>query len=250
MPRYHLTIEYDGSQLRGWQRQKIIPTGQKILEQAIDDYCQEDVTLVAAGRTDAGVHALGQSVHVDLQLNRSCRDITRGLNAHLRNTPLVVLSVRQVSPTFHARFDALRRHYCYVVCCRLAPPLLWRGRAWHQPFSLNLQAMEEAASMMEGLHDFSLFRSSSCQGGSPIRTIERVQIMPFGGKEQMIRIHFQAKAFLQKQVRFLVGALILIGKKDGTITALGRHFWGKKRHSCLPNSIQDPQAQTVYILWE
>ena len=157
MPRYHLTIEYDGSQLRGWQRQKIIPTGQKILEQAIDDYCQEDVTLVAAGRTDAGVHALGQSVHVDLQLNRSCRDITRGLNAHLRNTPLVVLSVRQVSPTFHARFDALRRHYCYVVCCRLAPPLLWRGRAWHQPFSLNLQAMEEAASMMEGLHDFFSF---------------------------------------------------------------------------------------------
>ena len=175
MPRYKLTLEYDGSPFRGWQRQAEQLSVQGTLEDAVAAFCGETVTVYAAGRTDAGVHALGQVAHLDLGREVPLDTLRNALNYHLRPHPVVVHEAAEVPGDFHARFSARARHYRYRIVNRPVPLVLARGQAWFVPGRLDAEVMHEAASRLLGRHDFSSFRSSLCQARSPVKTLELVE---------------------------------------------------------------------------
>jgi tRNA pseudouridine38-40 synthase len=208
MPRYKLTVEYDGTGYAGWQRQDVLPSIQQTLEKAIAQYCQTHCPIVAAGRTDAGVHASAQVVHVDLPVARECFSIRQGINFYLHDTRIVVLHAEQVADNFHARFDAKRRHYIYRIVNRSSPLAIDAFRAWHVPKPLNVSAIKEATHHLIGQHDFSSFRASECQSKSPIRTLEVIDIMH---EHEDITFHLAARSFLHHQVRAIIGTLSLVG---------------------------------------
>jgi tRNA pseudouridine38-40 synthase len=209
MPRYKLTLEYDGGSFCGWQRQSNGRSVQETLEQAVAAFCGQDARVVGAGRTDAGVHALGQVAHLDLEREVRLDTLRNALNHHLRPAPLVVLEAAAVAPTFHARFSARSRHYRYRIVCRRAPPALERGHAWFVPGRLDAELMQEAALRLLGKHDFSSFRSALCQAKSPIKTLDRLSVAHRG---ERIEISAQARSFLHHQVRNMVGTLKLVGQ--------------------------------------
>ncbi len=209
MPRYKLTIEYDGAGLVGWQRQENGPSVQGALEDAIAKFCGEQVTVYGAGRTDAGVHALGQIAHVDLAKDAPPGTVRDAVNAHLRPAAIAVLAAEIAPVDFHARFDAIRRHYRYRILNRRAPPALERGRVWHIGAPLDAGAMHEGGQILVGKHDFTSFRAAECQAKSPIKTLEALAVSRLG---EEIEIAVRARSFLHHQVRNFVGTLRLLGE--------------------------------------
>ena len=176
MTRYKLVIEYDGRDFVGWQRQDNGPSVQAALEEAVRGFCGEAVTAHAAGRTDAGVHALGQVAHIDVYKDTTADTLRDALNAHLKPAPVAVLSAEAVDDDFHARFSAKQRAYLYRIVNRRAPPVLDRGRVWFVPVPLDATAMHDAARVLVGHHDFTSFRSTECQSASPVKTLDRLDV--------------------------------------------------------------------------
>jgi tRNA pseudouridine38-40 synthase len=208
MPRYKLTLEYDGTGLVGWQRQDNGLSVQQILETAVERFCGEAVRVAGAGRTDAGVHALGQTAHLDLQRDTDPFEIQGALNYHVKPEKVAVLAVERVAPDFDARRSAKGRAYLYRILNRRAPPTLDRSRVWHVGPDLDAEAMDEAAQRLLGRHDFSTFRDSLCQAKSPVKTLDLLRVRREGHE---IRIAAEARSFLHHQVRNMVGTLALVG---------------------------------------
>lgn len=221
MPRYKLTIEYDGTGLVGWQRQPNGVSVQAALEDAITKFCGDTVTVHGAGRTDAGVHALAQVAHVDLTREHPPDTIRGALNHHVRPATISVLAVEPVGPDFHARIWAKGRVYRYRILNRRPPPMLDRLRVWHVAPALDLAAMQAAARHLVGRHDFSTFRDSLCQAKSPVRTLDLLDVTRAGDE---IHIEARARSFLHHQVRNMAGTLKLVGlgqwSPDAVATAL------------------------------
>lgn len=209
MPRFKLIVEYDGTPFCGWQRQADRMSVQQALEEAIERFSGEAVTTQAAGRTDAGVHALGQVVHFDLAKEVGAFRVREALNYHLRPHPVVVVECDAVSADFEARFSALARHYEYRILNRRAPAAIERNQVWHVPKPLDPALMHQAAQLILGQHDFSTFRSSECQANSPIRTLDAFDV---SASEEVIAVTASARSFLHHQVRSMVGSLKLVGE--------------------------------------
>lgn len=211
MQRFKLTIEYDGRPFVGWQRQDNGPSVQQTLEQAVFAVTQAETIVYGCGRTDAGVHAEGQVAHVDIAKPLAAFRLLEALNAHLRPAPVAVVACEPAAPDFHARFDCTGRRYRYDIINRRAP-LTWQsGLAWHVARPLDADAMHEAAQILVGRHDFTTFRSVHCQSASPVKTLDRLEVVRSGDR---IAIHAAARSFLHHQVRSMVGCLKLIG--DGS----------------------------------
>jgi tRNA pseudouridine38-40 synthase len=208
VPRYRLTIEYDGSGLVGWQRQANGLSVQEALETAVGRLCGERVTVRGAGRTDAGVHALGQCAHLDLEKAVPAEVLRSALNHYLRPAAISVLAAAPAPEDFDARLSAVGRVYFYRILNRRAPPSLARGRVWHVAPPLDVAAMAEAARHLVGHHDFSTFRDSLCQASSPLRTLDALELRREG---EEIRIEARARSFLHHQVRNMAGTLKLVG---------------------------------------
>lgn len=213
MPRYKLTLEYDGEPFVGWQRQDTGPSVQAALEDAVFAFCGERVTVHGAGRTDAGVHARGQVAHIDLAEDKPVETIRSALNFHLKPNPVAVLLAEPVAADFHARFSAVWRRYRYRILNRRAPPALDRGQFWHLGVPLDVAAMADAAAVLVGRHDFNSFRSTSCQAASALKTLDLLEV---GRDGDEIRIEVGARSFLHNQVRILVGTLQLVGRGQWT----------------------------------
>jgi tRNA pseudouridine38-40 synthase len=206
--RYLLTIEYDGAPFVGWQRQDNGPSVQAVLEEAALSFCQHTVLVYGAGRTDSGVHALGQAAHVDLPRAYPDDTVRDALNAHMRASPVSVLNAQGVDDSVHARFSAVERRYLYRILARRAPPALERGRLWHVPAPLDAAAMHRAARALVGRHDFSTFRDSQCQADSPVRTLDGLSVSRRGDE---VVVTSRAQSFLHRQVRSMVGTLVEVG---------------------------------------
>jgi len=209
MPRYKLTLEYAGAAFRGWQRQSEGDSVQQALEDAVRAFCGEDVQVVGAGRTDAGVHATGQVAHLDLARAVTPETLRNALNHHLRPHPVAVLDAALVPDDFHARFSATARHYVYRIINRRAPLTLEAGRAWQVPPPLDAEVMHEAAQRLVGHHDFTSFGSALCQAKSPLKTLDRLAVRRQGDRLEIMAL---ARSFLHYQVRNMVGTLKLIGE--------------------------------------
>jgi tRNA pseudouridine38-40 synthase len=208
VPRYKLTIEYDGTGFVGWQRQANGLSIQEALETAIARFCGERLTVFGAGRTDAGVHALAQVAHVDLARETDPETVRGAVNYHLRPHRISLMQVEPAPPGFDARRSATRRIYRYRILNRRAPPALERGRVWHVAPPLDLEAMREGAHHLVGHHDFSTFRDSLCQARSPVKTLDALDVRRDG---EEIQITARARSFLHHQVRNMVGTLKLVG---------------------------------------
>jgi len=213
VPRYKLIVEYDGRPFCGWQRQAHDLSVQQVLEEAIARFSGETVTTQAAGRTDAGVHALGQVVHFDLSRQWDPFKVREALNYHTKPHPVAIITAEAVGEEFEARFSATARHYEYRILNRRARAALDDGRVWHVPVPLDADAMHAAAQLILGKHDFSTFRAAECQANSPIRTLDRFDV---SRQAEMIVITASARSFLHSQVRSMVGSLKLVG--DGKWT--------------------------------
>jgi tRNA pseudouridine38-40 synthase len=209
MTRFKLLIEYDGRDFVGWQRQDNGPSVQEALETAVFGFCGEEAAVAGAGRTDSGVHALGQVAHLDLEKEVRPDKLRDALNAHLRPAPIAVLAAEAVEPEFHARFSATSRAYLYRIVNRRAPLALERGRAWFVPVPLDAEAMHEAAQALVGRHDFSSFRAAECQAKTPVKTLDRLSVTREG---EALRIEAGARSFLHHQVRNMAGSLKLVGE--------------------------------------
>ena len=209
MTRWRLTIEYDGGPFMGWQRQDHGPSVQQTLEEALRRMTGENAVFTAAGRTDAGVHALAMPAHVDVMKSLTPHRLREGLNALVRPQPVSVLDVEQVADDWHARFSCIGRRYRYRILNRRAPPALDAGKVWHVPVPLDVDAMAEGARHLIGRHDFTTFRSVHCQSESPVKTLDRLDVTRVGDE---IHIEAAARSFLHHQVRSMVGCLGLVGR--------------------------------------
>lgn len=217
--RWKLTIEYDGSPYVGWQRQQSDPSVQQAIEEAIEKFSGEFARLHVAGRTDAGVHALGQVAHFDLARKSDAEEIRKAINAHLRPHPIAVISAEKAAPDFHARFQATHRAYMYRIIARRPPLTVDAGRAWHVKVPLDAGAMHEAAQHLVGHHDFSTFRASQCQAESPVRTLDKLEVRTVPGHlgtGAEIQIRAEARSFLHHQIRNFAGTLKLVGEGKWT----------------------------------
>ena len=231
MPRYRLLLEYDGTGFCGWQAQAEGCGVQNHLQAAIESFAQERVVCVASGRTDAGVHALGQVAHFDLQAEPEPQQLRAGLNFYLRAMPVVVLEAAKAAPDFDARFQARRRHYRYEMVLRPTRLALRRERAWQVPRPLNLAAMQAAAGALVGRHDFTTFRAAHCQAASPCKTLEQLTVEQEG---ERLFICAAARSFLQHQMRSMVGALKHVGEGKWQPTQLRAALRAKNRALCPP----------------
>jgi len=208
LPRYKLTIEYDGRGLVGWQRQAKGLSVQEILETAVERFCGRRITVHGAGRTDAGVHALAQTAHLDLARERPPDVVRSALNQHVKPHAVAILAVERTADTFDARRAARGRVYRYRILNRRAPPALERGRVWHLGSALDPAAMQAAARLLIGKHDFTTFRDSQCQAKSPVKTLDALDVTRH---DDEIWIEARARSFLHHQVRNMVGTLKLVG---------------------------------------
>ena len=209
MTRWRLTIEFDGGPFMGWQRQEHGPSVQQTLEEAIHRMTGELATVHAAGRTDAGVHALAMTAHVDIVKNLTEHRLREGLNALVRPNPVSVLAASRAPVDWHARFSCIERRYLYRILNRRAPPVLDRGRVWHVAVPLDVDAMREGATHLVGRHDFTTFRSAHCQSDSPVKTLDRLDVTRAG---EEIHVEAEARSFLHHQIRSMVGCLALVGR--------------------------------------
>jgi len=233
MPRYKLVLEYDGTPFVGWQRQANGPSVQDALEGAIQALSGEVVSVTGAGRTDAGVHALGQCAHFDLAKPFPADVVRDALNAHLRPEPIVVLTAEAVAPEFNARFSARERRYRYRILNRRSPPVLERNRLWHRATPLDDKAMHEAAQRLVGRHDFSTFRSAECQARSPVKTLDGLDVTRTG---ESIEIDARARSFLHNQVRIMVGSLALVGEGQWTASDVSAALEARAREKGGPTA--------------
>lgn len=208
MPRYKLTLEYDGTPFSGWQRQENAPSVQAALERAAEALDGAPVTVHGAGRTDSGVHALGQVAHLDLVKDLPVDTVRDALNHHLKPDPVAVLEAEVVGEDFHARFSAVKRHYLYRMIDRRAPLTLDRGQVWRVPRRLDAEAMHHAAQALVGQHDFTTFRDAQCQADSPVKTLDAIQVSRYG---EEVQLTCSARSFLHRQVRSMVGSLVEVG---------------------------------------
>ncbi|MEP0707547.1 MAG: tRNA pseudouridine(38-40) synthase TruA [Parvibaculum sp.] len=231
MPRYKLTIEYDGSPFVGWQAQTNGLSVQQVLQDGIKGFCGQDVKVNGAGRTDAGVHALGQVAHIDLETEVACDTLRDAVNAHLRPHPVAIIEAEEVPETFEARFSAAKRHYMYRIVNRRAPLTLDRGQAWlvHKP--LDADAMHAAAQALVGRHDFTTFRSVQCQAKSPVKTVDEISVARYGDE---IEIVCRARSFLHNQVRSFVGTLRQVGEGKWAKRDVEKALAAKDRAACGP----------------
>ena len=236
MARWRLLLEYDGGPFQGWQRQGAAPTVQGALEMALAAFTGETPTVTAAGRTDAGVHALGQVAHLDLTRDWLPERLLGALNFHLRPHPVAVLSAREVPPDFHARFSCTGRRYLYRILARRSPPALQRGRVWHVPVRLDAERMHVAAQALVGRHDFTSFRSSECQSASPVKTLGGIHVARDG---ELILCRLWARSFLHHQVRNMTGALVMVGEGKWTKQDLQSALAAKDRTKGGPNAPPD-----------
>lgn len=229
--RFKLTLEYDGGPFQGWQRLAEGPSVQGALEDAVEKLTGARSDVVGAGRTDAGVHALGQVAHVDIAKPFAPQRLADALNAHLRPHPIAVLQAEETAPEFHARFDATRRVYLYRIVCRRAPLTLDRGRAWRVARRLDAEAMHAAAQRLLGKHDFTTFRDSQCQAKSPVKTLDVAEVARRG---EEIECRFEAQSFLHRQVRSMVGTLVEVGLGKMTRDDVADALAAKDRARCGP----------------
>jgi tRNA pseudouridine38-40 synthase len=231
MPRYKLTIEYDGTPFAGWQWQEGVPTVQRVLTEAFATLCGHAVKVAGAGRTDAGVHALGQVAHVDLAKDWRVDRVRDAINAHLRPHPIGVLAAEKVPDTFDARFSARKRHYRYRIMNRRPDLALDRLRAWRVPRRLDAAAMHAAAQRLVGKHDFTTFRSTECQAKSPLKTLDQLDVIRDGDE---VRVETSARSFLHNQVRSMVGSLVLVGDGKWSTDDLAAVLAARDRSACGP----------------
>lgn len=216
MTRWMLTIEYNGAPYSGWQAQDHAPSVQEEIEKAIFKFCGQQIRIQAAGRTDAGVHALGQVAHFDLDYGDrplTGHDLAKAINAHLRPQPIAILKAEVVGEDFHARFAAKNKLYRYRLINRSAPLAIDQGFAWSMHYALNVPAMHDAAQVLVGLHDFTTFRDSNCQAKSPVKSITRLDVTRHG---EEVRIEVEGRSFLHHQVRNIVGTLVQVGREKWT----------------------------------
>ena len=208
--RYKIEIEYDGTNLVGWQKQREGESVQSLLSQAVKDFCGEEVEIFGAGRTDAGVHAIAQTAHFDISKEVESFKLREGLNFYLRSydAPISVLTAEQVSQDFHSRFSAVSRSYIYRILNRRAPAVLGKDRVWWVPVPLDVEKMKEGAKYLLGHHDFTSFRAAECQALSPMKTLDKIEIEKHGDE---IKFYIEAKSFLYHQVRNIVGTLKMVG---------------------------------------
>jgi tRNA pseudouridine38-40 synthase len=231
MPRYKLVIEYDGTPFAGWQFQANGPSVQGALTAAIEAFCGERTPVQGAGRTDAGVHALGQVAHVDLAKELDPETVRDALNAHLRPHPIAILAAKIVPDDFDARFSATRRHYRYRIVNRRADLAIDRHRAWRIARSLDANAMQVAAQQLVGKHDFTTFRAAECQAKSPVKTLDRLDVERDGDE---LRVHAAARSFLHHQVRSMVGSIALVGEGKWSAADLAHALAARDRSTCGP----------------
>lgn len=213
MTRFRLTIEYDGRPFMGWQRQAHGPSVQQAIEEAVEGITGEQATLHAAGRTDAGVHALAMTAHADIEKAITASRLVDGLNAKLRPQPVAILGAQVVPDDWHARFSCVGRRYIYRIVNRRAPLALDAGKAWRVPVVLHADVMHKAAQVLVGRHDFTTFRSAHCQADSPLRTLDKLTVRREG---DVIEVEAAARSFLHHQVRSMVGCLELVGRGKWT----------------------------------
>ena len=226
MTRWRLTVEYDGGPFMGWQRQDHGPSVQQTLEEALDRMTGERATVTAAGRTDAGVHALAMTVHADLDRELTPHRLREGLNALVRPAPVSVLDVEPVADDWHARFSCIGRRYRYRILNRRAPPALDAGKVWHIAVPLDAEAMQAGAARLVGRHDFTTFRSAYCQSESPVKTLDRLDLRRVG---EEIHVEAAARSFLHHQVRSMVGCLALVGRGQWTPEEIGTALEARDR---------------------
>jgi tRNA pseudouridine38-40 synthase len=231
MPRFKLTIEYDGRPFVGWQRQENGPSVQQALEEAVAAFAGERVVVKGAGRTDAGVHALGQVAHVDLTRDWPTDTVRDALNAHMQPLPVAVLSAECVADDFDARFSAVKRHYLYRLSERRAPLALDAGRVWRVGVPLDGAAMYAAAQALVGRHDFTTFRSSQCQSKSPVKTLDCLDVTREGAE---VVVRASARSFLHNQVRSMVGTLKKVGEGRWPVAAVADALAARDRSRSGP----------------
>ncbi len=226
MTRFRLIVEYDGGPFMGWQRQSHGPSVQQSLEEAAGAITGESATVHAAGRTDAGVHALAMAAHVDIERQIAPFRLAEGLNARLRPLPMAVLGVEEVADDWHARFSCVGRRYLYRIVNRRPPLALESGRAWQVAVPLDAVAMHEAAQALVGCHDFTTFRSAHCQSESPVKSLDRLEVRREG---EIILIEAAARSFLHHQMRSIVGCLQLVGRGKWSAADLKRALEARDR---------------------
>ena len=231
MTRYKIKIEYEGTPFVGWQFQKNGKSIQEVLQKAIFKFSKEKVTVIGAGRTDSGVHALGQTAHFDLKKKISKKKILPAINQNIENNSVTVLKVNKTNKKFHARHDAKKRTYRYLIVNRQSPLALQKNKAWHIRKKLDLLSMKKGAKFLLGTHDFSTFRASACGAKSPIRTMEKILIKK---NKDKITLQFTSRSFLQQQVRSMVGCLKYLGEAKWNLKDFIKSFKSKNRLKCAP----------------
>lgn len=231
MPRYRLLVEYDGRPYRGYQAQGELPSVQASIERAIKAFCGEQLRLQAAGRTDTGVHATGQVVHVDLEKDWKPAVVRDALNAHLVPEPIAILEVDVPGGDWHARFSAKERRYVYRILNRKSPPALEQGRVWHVKKPLDVAAMHEAAQALVGKHDFTTFRDVQCQAKSPVKTLDVAAVRRDG---EHVLLEFASRSFLHRQVRSMAGSLAEVGSGRWSAADLKAALEARDRKACGP----------------
>lgn len=237
MPRYRLTIEYDGTPFVGWQAQDNGVSVQSTIVAAVAAFSGETVSVQGAGRTDAGVHALGQVAHVDLTKDWNTDNVRDALNFHLRPQPIAVLTAERVTESFDARFSAVKRHYLYRIVNRRADLALDLHRAWRIGRPLDAEAMHDAAQKLVGRHDFTTFRAAECQAKSPVKTLDRLEVTREGEELHVIAM---ARSFLHHQVRSMVGSLVHVGEGKWSGDDLAAALAARDRARC--GQVAPPQG--------
>ena len=231
MQRYKIKIEYEGTSFVGWQFQKNGQSVQEVLQKAIFNFSNEKAVVIGAGRTDSGVHALEQIAHFDLKKKIKEKKILPAINQNMSNKSVTVLKINKTDKNFHARHDAKKRTYYYLIINRQAPLALQKNKAWHIRKKLDMKGMKKGAKFLLGTHDFSTFRSSSCGAKSPIRTMEKILIKK---NKDKITLQFTSRSFLQQQVRSMTGCLKYLGEGKWNLNDFKNSFRSKNRSKCAP----------------
>ena len=231
MPRYKLTLEYDGGPYMGWQWQDHGPSVQGALEDAAGKLDPDASDVYGSGRTDSGVHALGQVAHVDFAKDLRPDKVRDALNYHLGEHPISVLDAQRVADDWHARFDATERRYLYRILDRRPRLALDRGRVWRVPVPLDAEAMHAAAQALVGRHDFTTFRDTQCQAKSPDKTLDAAEVSRVGDE---VHCRFAARSFPHKQVRGMVGSLVEVGRGTWDVARMGEALAARDRTACGP----------------
>ena len=231
MQRYKIKIEYDGTPFVGWQFQKNGQSIQGVLQKEIFNFSKERVVVTGAGRTDSGVHALSKIPHFVLKKKIQKKNLLSAINQNISNKSVTVLKINRVSKNFHARHDAQKRTYEYLIVNRQSPLTLQKNKAWHIRKKLDIKAMKKAAKLLLGTHDFSTYRAASCGAKSPVRTMEKILIKK---NKDKVFLQFTSRSFLQQQVRSMVGCIKYLGEEKWNINNFKESFKSKNRTKCAP----------------